>query len=81
MNPTLAAPFRRRLVDIDAEIVERAVEAELQEFCAREAAVGKLLTRVGHVFCAEDAEREHLRRRQFRPEIFVEIFPVGANSS
>src|SRR5262249_54343815 len=74
-NPALASPFRQRLACIHAEMIERAVASAFCQFRALEPAYGKFLAAVGHVFAAEDTERKHLRRRQFRFELRMKIPP------
>src|SRR6188508_2245610 len=49
VDPALATPFGERLARIDAETVQRLVTPFRCEFRAREPALGKLLSAVGHV--------------------------------
>src|SRR5262245_13081356 len=75
-NPTVAAPDRKRLGGIDPEEVQVRIVAFGTEPRPLEPAGGKFGTAVGHVLAAEDAECEHLFRRQLRTERRCEI-PAG----
>src|SRR5262249_677863 len=61
------------LAGIDAEEVERAVARPARELRAAEPAFWKFLAAVGHVLAAEDAEAEHLARREIGLELRIEI--------
>ena len=73
MDPALGAPDRQWLAGIDAEAVQRAVAPAGGKLRAGEPAARKLVARVGHVLAAEDAEPQHLLRRQFGLELGVEM--------
>ena len=73
MQPSFATPDRERLAGVDAEVVERAVAAAVGKLGGGKPAVRKFALGVGHVFAAEDAEREHLLGRQLRSKFGIEI--------
>src|ERR1700761_2792586 len=75
VDPALLAPHRQRLAGIDAEIIQRAVALSAGKLGAGKPAFREFLAAVGHVFAAEHAEAEHLRRRQFGTEVGRKIPP------
>jgi hypothetical protein len=58
--PSVLAPNRQRLAGIDAEVVERGIEAISGKFCVFEPRLGEFFSCVGQVLAAEHAQSEHL---------------------
>src|SRR5690349_133410 len=77
MNPALAPPFAQRLRGVHAEKVEPRIVPLGTEFRACEPARGKLPAAIGHVLATEDAELEHLLRREIGSESRIEIAADG----
>src|SRR5688572_16718172 len=73
VEPAFPAPDRQGLTGADSEIVQRGIAPFRRQFRAAEPGFRKFLAGVGHVLAAEDAQRKHLFRRQFRLEFGVEI--------
>jgi hypothetical protein len=57
---------------------QRRIVALGTQLCLPEPRRREFLAAIRHVFAAEDAEPEHLRRRQLRPEVRMEFLPTGA---
>src|SRR5581483_4986541 len=64
MNPTFLAPNFEQLRCVHAEIIQGRTMSILRKLCTSEPAHRKFFSTIGHVFSAEDAEREHLLRRE-----------------
>ena len=79
MDPALAAPLRQRLAGIDAEIVQRAVAPVAGELGAREPVAGNSLRQSVMYLPPKTPSAQHLRRRQFGPEVGIEIAAAGAD--
>ena len=73
MNPAVAAPLGERLRRVHAEAVEARVVTVGTQLRASEPARRKFVTTISHVFTPEDAEREHLLRRELRVEAGLEV--------
>src|SRR5262245_19956169 len=56
VDPALAPPFRQRLAGVDAEIVKPGIAVLWRKLRLREPGGRKLVTAVGHVFAAKDAQ-------------------------
>src|SRR5262249_20120420 len=72
MDPAFAFPFRQRLARIHAEKITAGIVAARRKLRSGEPAFGKFTPAVRHVFAAEYAEPQHLRRRELRLELLVE---------
>jgi hypothetical protein len=73
MNPTFLPPNLEWLRRVDAEIIQRRTMSILRKLRAFEPACRKFVATIGHVFSAEDTEREHLLRRQLGFELGAEF--------
>ena len=76
MDPAFSPPLAQRLGCVDAEIVELRIVPRRAEFCSGEPRRRKLIAAIRHVFAAEDAEMEHLLRRELWGKVRCEI-PAG----
>jgi hypothetical protein len=77
MNPAVPTPFGERLRCVDAKEVQARLMTIRAQLCAREPARRKFVATVSHVLAAEDAEREHLLRRELRLEAGREVTSDG----
>ena len=75
VNPTFCAPFRQRKSGAHLKKIQRRIGALRRQLRPRKPFRRKLPAAIGHVFSAEYAESQHLRRRQFRRKIGGEIAP------
>src|SRR5262245_46414471 len=73
MNTVIVLPDRQSLAGIDAEMIERRFGTGRREPRARKPGRGKFVAAIRHVLSAEDAEREHLFRRQLGAKFRIEI--------
>lgn len=70
MDPAFSPPLAQRLRCVDAEVVELGIVPLCADFCSREPRRRKLVVAIRHIFAAEDAEMEHLLRRELRGKIW-----------
>jgi hypothetical protein len=75
MYPAFVPPDRQGLTSIDSEIIKRWIGTGRRQSRVRKPARGKFVAAISHVLSAEDAEGEHLFRRQFGAKLRIEIAP------
>ncbi len=73
INPALPPPFRQGLTGVHAEVVESTVAARGRQLRPREPARRKFGAAIGYILSAENAEFEHLLRRQVWPKLGAEV--------
>src|SRR5271165_5876151 len=73
MDPAFSPPLAQRLRCVDAEVVKLGIVSLRAESCSHEPRRRKLVPAIRHIFAAEDAEMEHLLRRELRGKIQCEI--------
>ena len=73
MDPAAAPPYGERLRRVDAEAVQPRIVTIGAQLRAREPAGGKLGAAVRQVLAAEDAETQHLLRRELGTEFGREV--------
>lgn len=73
VDPTFFAPDSKRLRGVYAEVVELGVVPLGAQFGVIEPVGRELLCAIGHVLAAEDAEFEHLFRRELRLELGMKV--------